>query len=384
MADGIRVIVRAKPDRKPLQLVYVCPLTGKDITKSAKTSDWKEAERRAALWQVEVESGKTPGRISWDGFRLRFEEEFLEGKPPGTRRPYLAALRTFEKCIGNPRLLSAVDTSTLSLFSRRLREKKLEPSTIEKHLRHLKSALRWAARLGLIARAPDVVMPKVDRSRQSKGRPLTDAEFAKMLEHVEEVVGKEHATGWEFLLRGLWASGLRLEEAAQLSWDSPPIRLQLEGGRYPQIVWHASGQKSRRDEVTPITPEFAALMKTVPKGRRTGLVFKLTLEKHRLAFDTRSKTISDIGAAAGIVTGKDGKHASAHDLRRSFGSRWATRVAPVILKTMMRHRDVATTLAYYVEIEAGDVGAIIWQFVPHPVPQGGRDGNRKPKKPRKK
>jgi integrase len=63
-----------------------------------------------------------------------------------------------------------------------------------------------------------------------------------------------------------------------------------------------------------------------------------------------------IGKAAGIVvdTSDSGriKYASAHDLRRSFGSRWAMRVMPPVLKEMMRHDDIKTTMKYYVGYNA--------------------------------
>jgi len=44
--------------------------------------------------------------------------------------------------------------------------------------------------------------------------------------------------------------------------------------------------------------------------------------------------------------------ASAHDLRRSFGFRWARRVMPMVLKELMRHESVATTEKFYVGINA--------------------------------
>ena len=50
---------------------------------------------------------------------------------------------------------------------------------------------------------------------------------------------------------------------------------------------------------------------------------------------------------AGEQTGKV-KHASAQDLRRSFGQRWAARIMPPDLMVLMRHESIETTLRYYV------------------------------------
>jgi len=65
-----------------------------------------------------------------------------------------------------------------------------------------------------------------------------------------------------------------------------------------------------------------------------------------------------IGKAAGIkvyINPKDPekvKYASAHDLRRAFGERWAARLMPAQLKELMRHESIETTLRFYVGTDA--------------------------------
>jgi len=54
------------------------------------------------------------------------------------------------------------------------------------------------------------------------------------------------------------------------------------------------------------------------------------------------------------------KYASAHDCRRSFGTRWAYRVLPQVLQQLMRHERIETTLGYYVELEATRTADAIW------------------------
>ena len=55
------------------------------------------------------------------------------------------------------------------------------------------------------------------------------------------------------------------------------------------------------------------------------------------------------------------KYASAHDLRRSFGERWATRVMPQVLQELMRHESIETTLRYYVGPNAQATAAVLWE-----------------------
>lgn len=53
-----------------------------------------------------------------------------------------------------------------------------------------------------------------------------------------------------------------------------------------------------------------------------------------------------------LVNNSKNKFASAHDLRRSFGERWATRVMPQVLMELMRHESIETTLKFYVGHDA--------------------------------
>ena len=54
------------------------------------------------------------------------------------------------------------------------------------------------------------------------------------------------------------------------------------------------------------------------------------------------------------------KFASAHDLRRAFGFRWALKVMPAVLQSLMRHEDVQTTMKYYVGQDANAMADAIW------------------------
>jgi integrase len=83
--------------------------------------------------------------------------------------------------------------------------------------------------------------------------------------------------------------------------------------------------------------------------------------------------VSKIGKKAKVVTNKaEGKYAGCHDLRRSFGTRWAKRVMPAVLKRLMRHASIQTTMAYYVDLDAAEVADELWAKF------GAKEGNRVP------
>lgn len=99
----------------------------------------------------------------------------------------------------------------------------------------------------------------------------------------------------------------------------------------------------------------------VPQQARRGLVFgTYGLANQPLSTKRVGRYIARIGKAAKVVTNKaENRYATAHDLRRSFGSRWAKRVMPAVLKDLMRHADISTTMTYYVDQSAEDVGDVL-------------------------
>jgi integrase len=75
-----------------------------------------------------------------------------------------------------------------------------------------------------------------------------------------------------------------------------------------------------------------------------------------------SRTISTFGRKAGVVVNKaDEKFASGHDFRRSFGTRWSQRVMPIVLRKLMRHSSIETTLRYYVDQDADELAEGLWK-----------------------
>jgi integrase len=77
-----------------------------------------------------------------------------------------------------------------------------------------------------------------------------------------------------------------------------------------------------------------------------------------------SGMIADIGKACRIKvaeTSKGPRFGSAHDLRRSFGFRWAKRVMPAILQRMTRHSDIQTTMEYYITQGEQETADAVWE-----------------------
>lgn len=107
-------------------------------------------------------------------------------------------------------------------------------------------------------------------------------------------------------------------------------------------------------------PRFAAVLISTRPEDQVGKVFSVTKD---FGLDRVSRVISKIGEKANVVVNKEqGKFASAHDLRRAFGTRWSSRVTPAVLQQLMWHQSIETTLKYYVEQSVDVVGAELWKF----------------------
>jgi len=135
----------------------------------------------------------------------------------------------------------------------------------------------------------------------------------------------------------------------------------------------AEVEKGNQDRLLPMAPEFAKFLDGVPERERRGRVFKLVTgsgQTFKTATSDVSKRVVAIGKQAGVVVdermkGKKQlrKFASAHDLRRAFGFRWALRVMPAVLKDLMRHRSIDTTMKYYVGQNAEAMADVLWAAV---------------------
>jgi integrase len=156
-----------------------------------------------------------------------------------------------------------------------------------------------------------------------------------------------------------------------LRWDDAPGAIVVDfTGRRPMLRIPSEAQKARRDTLLPMTPDFAALLQSVPEGQRRGRVFKLLAVDGSPAIASRrivGPIVSAIGEAAGVVVDerqKGGKtvrkFASAHDLRRAFGVRWASKVMPNDLRELMRHTDIGTTMKFYAGQNAESTTDRVW------------------------
>ncbi|QDT84780.1 tyrosine-type recombinase/integrase [Gimesia chilikensis] len=386
--SAITVTVIKRPNSHNYYVRWTDPVTFRERRRSTKTRIKRDAERYALKIEKELNQGTHYDlcKISWQEFRTRYETEVIPGLAQRTSEKVSVVFNAVQQIV-KPKLLLQVDSNSISKMVKHYRKKGLQEITIRSNLAHLKAALNWAKQIRLLHVVPD--FPKLKRARTEKvmrGRPLCLEEFERMLASVSNIITikgdskeckqkeAEIQESWKFYLRGLWYSGLRLSESLELYWDRED-KLSVDlSGKYPMLRIRAEAEKGNKDRLLPIVPEFASFLEEVPEDLRTGPVFNpraIKCYQERMTAAAVSKKIADIGEDANIVVGDKGnidkktgkrkpRFASAHDLRRSFGERWAMKVMPQALMQLMRHESMETTLKFYVGRNAEKIAEAVW------------------------
>jgi integrase len=341
---------------------YTDPNTGKVFEKSTGARTITDAQKAAGKWEAELKEGryKSTSKVTWAEFRRRYEDQKLASLKDTSERKTCSAFNALERILPILKTgrLSLLTAERLSEFQAGLRSAGLAEETIKGHLASLKAALRWARKMKMLAEVPEIDMPaRAKTKKKMKGRAISGEEFDRILAAVPAIVGDQRAASWCHLLNGLFLSGLRLGEAVDLWWDRDDRLCVLENDGELAILVHADLEKGNEDRTLPIAPDFQDFLRRVPETERSGRVFRPIAKDgsdRQMTAHHVGIVITDIGKKAGVKvfthprTGK-AKFASAHDLRRTFGSRWASRVQAAVLQQLMRHKDFETTLKYYID-----------------------------------
>lgn len=291
---------------------------------------------------------------TWEVFADEYKRNHLDATSPANVYKWNAVKKIFEdvakrEIVGvvrmsdvTPRLVVAVETEV---------RKRVSAGSVSSYMATLRSGLNWAASLEMMRYLP----PIRARGRQCHELPamrlvpITEESLELMFSVVKKVVGKAHAESATDYLRALWLSGCRMQEPLGIHANRQDCHRPLElGGRNPRMCWVTS-QKNRRDQIAPITMDFAADIRR--RVHRGGYLYQLTCETGVITDRTAiSKMISAIGKEAGVIAepGASAKFATAKHFRSSFVTRWSLLGMPLErIQKIVRHQDIATTRKYY-------------------------------------
>jgi len=396
MSEGIPVWVCYRADRDVFTLRWNDPRTGKRCQKVSRAKNRKDAYKEAGALQEELAAtggqlrGESKSNPTWDAFTVRYKASKLGSTSRTNRYKWTGIVAVVDAELAErklaPAMLSDITPELLESVQQRLLARGNKPATAVSAINTLMGGLNWAASIGLMQ---PVAAPKISGREETdeddmRGRPITTEEFERILAQCKKLKRIANWSGsWNLLLRGLWLGGLRLGEALNLHESRTdlhrPVNLQT---KRPAIEFSGKLQKNRRNQTVAIAPEFAELLRSITPV--DGFYFNPRgLRGRYQTTGSAGRVIGELGELAGVVVGtaerpgEDGAtetyklHATAHDLRRSFARRWASRVMPPILQHLMRHRSIETTMKFYVGRDADSAAIAIregWER------SGGADG----------
>ena len=213
-------------------------LHAKSLGPSIKT----EAQARAVLktWDRKRMQGKLglldPSRITLEQFKEQFLIERHGHIAESTLERYSFALQAIINLEGSGLLLRSLTASRISKWASLRLTSGIKPISVNTDLRHIKAALRWAAKRGFLESAPEIEMV-----RQPKRLPrhLTPAEMDRFFDAEPDPLRRRL---WMF---ALW-TGLRREELLGFQWQN------IIWGARPTARIIGKGDKER---LVPLLPK---------------------------------------------------------------------------------------------------------------------------------
>jgi integrase/recombinase XerD len=255
---------------------------------------------------------------------------WLHGRPAGTVRHYASDASELLMLVGKP--IAEVSVGDLQRYYDSLANRRLAPSTIGRKFGAVKSLFSYGFRLGLIRYnpAPLIRVPK-GRDRLAE-RILTVYEVHRMIE-------LEPDLDRQLMLRVVYASGLRISEAAGLR-----RRDVAPHGERGVITVFGKGSKTRSIAISAATYDSIAQAKsTLPPDAK---LFPFTAH-------TMWRIVRKAARRAGLVEG-----VSPHWLRHSHASHAADQGAPLhLIRQTLGHESIETT-ARYMHVRPDDSSAL--------------------------
>ncbi len=273
-------------------------------------------------------------RVKWADFRKQFEAHKLATKRASTVLQYSLALEQFEKHC-KPVYVDGVTTSMIDGFiSKRLTVDQVEPSTVNKELRHLRHAINKAVAWGMLQTRPALEFQK---ELQRDPEFVDDATFAKLYESCDKMTRPaakhyEPAEWWRALITFAYLTGWRIGEILELKRDD----LDFEAGTAFVSAEHTKGGRDARIRLPQaVLDQLKMIIGFEP------LVFAWPHNERLLWVEfAKLKEAAEVEFSGAF-----------HRFRFGFANANVDSLPEDLLQHLMRHRDRQTTRRYVNQVE---------------------------------
>jgi len=141
-------------------------------------------------------------------------------------------------------------------------------------------------------------------------------------------------------------TGFRLNEALQLEWEQIKFK--------QKIISLTTYKDNQRNDIFPLNIENGTLINFLLTFKKdSGKVF--SVNQWAVKFFQKAIESINLEKKKADKNFKDIPKYTIHDIRRTFGSKYADRLMPIELMKLMRHKDITTTLRYYVNMQMTDI-----------------------------
>ena len=280
--------------------------------------------------------------ISWDDFVQQFIASQRSRKPKTTVECYAFSLKTFTGLM-NPAFLSDITRAFLDRFVS-IRIGNVAVATVNKDLRHLKVALKWAEQQEFISRSPNFsgIFIREDRKQPTY---IPEADFihiVKTLENPELKLQVTSSEWWRAWLYVAYYGGLRRGEMFGLTWEDIDFERR-------ELRVKAPTSKSRKERVVPIQQEILDLLQDWKQeanpARLKSSVFPWVYDNYRNLYHDWHHLL-DVGGFE-----KDGRY-TIKDFRSSCASALIAAQTPTaVVQKILGHESMSTTAKYYINAE---------------------------------
>jgi len=245
-----------------------------------------------------------------------------------TRRNFQADLARFCDSFGSKHVASLGDEEIHRYLSalKNQRGGEISPATHNRHYGTLNNLFEWLLRQGEIGANP---MKKLERKRVDERlpRPMTR-------EQIETFFSRVKALRERSLFSLLYLSGLRIDEA---------LSLDIEDVNLADGTLRVLG-KGGFERTGYLGEETRPLLRRYLRSRgnpKSGPLF--ASRQGRLSYHTARILFKRFAEG---LTVADGRPLTMHQLRHSFGSERAGKIDAFVLRDLMGHKSVRTTLQY--------------------------------------
>jgi integrase/recombinase XerD len=255
-------------------------------------------------------------------------EVFLERDlSPNTRKSFKSDLLRFCETFGR-RQVHSIQTKEIQDYLKKLKGRggPAKPETCNRHLGTIHNLFSWLCRQGDLD-----VNPATRAERKRIGtrlpRPMKQEQIDTFFGRLRDV--RERA-----LFSFLYRSGLRIDEA---------LSLDIEDVNFVDGTFRVIG-KGDAERIGYLSEETKPLLRRYLRGsggRKTGPVF--ASRQGRLSYHMARVLFK--GAADGMEN-PDGTAITIHQLRHTFGTERAGAVDALVLRDLMGHKNIRTTMRY--------------------------------------